>query len=101
MTNHYAAAIDVLTSNHSQARLMAILTNIAKAHPKMVVDAARPYLVKPAKWIQWKKPIAYLINEGRFIAAIKELRILTGVGLKEAKGICDEFRDSGEYRRYL
>jgi ribosomal protein L7/L12 len=71
--------MDIVTSgSHDYYR---IVVEIAKKHPKMVVDAAKGPLGEPA----WMAEVDDFIHEGLKTNAIKEWRVQTGVGLGEAK----------------
>lgn len=73
--NYYAKAIEIVTSNREDWH--EIVVNIAKRHPKLVVEATQ----QP----DWKPQARGLVASGNKIAAIKLCRSATGYGLREAK----------------
>jgi ribosomal protein L7/L12 len=89
--NHYEGAIEIL-QDLTEADAIKMVFRIAKTNPSVIVKS-RPILQKTCPWVQDVKDLLQSVAEGQRgkINAIKAIRSLTGVGLKEAKDIVDSF----------
>lgn len=92
--NYYSEAIEIITKNKSLAS--DLLVEICKFKPSAVIKAYKIIApnIKPAIGMPntWKPAIEKILKHGHYIEAIKELRALTGAGIKEAKEAVDIFR---------
>jgi hypothetical protein len=60
--------------------------------PPVVPIPARPPAPAPAPYPSLSEEEKAMIRSGKFIEAIKDCRCRTGLGLKEAKDLCDDWR---------
>lgn len=80
----YQRVIDVITHDEFYRDAKAILLQIAKTNPQIVVDAADT-INGCGKYNGMSKTVIDCLYAGQKIQAIKQHRIDTGLGLKEAK----------------
>ena len=76
----------------SQENLRLFVTHMARFEPVNFMRVARTIL----QITTWSK-IDFLLRENKKIHAIKEIRDMTGLGLREAKRLVDDRVDSGKH----
>lgn len=88
MDEYSKLIFDLITNGH-QFDYAQIAFNLAKENPRMFCDLAG--ILKDANK-NFNIVVDPFIKAGQQIQAIKELRTLTGWGLKESKDYCDDRR---------
>lgn len=83
MHNDYAKVIDLLMDDKLDFR--KISTELAKKYPQIFIEMASANQPIP----EWCREVIKFMRAVNKIDAIKCVRAATGVGLKEAKDICD------------
>ena len=86
----YQDVIDVVGDINFDYDARAILLQIAKTHPQVVVDAASYLKRGPVKLYGVSQSVMNSLLAGRKIEAIKQQRLDTGMGLKEAKDAVED-----------
>lgn len=91
MSNHYKDAIELL-KNLSPEKSKEIIFEIAKSNPSAIVKAMPENVERKPHQIEWQcRELIHACVNKRKINAIKALKTVAGLGLKEAKDIIDEF----------
>lgn len=83
----FAEVIDIVARPLPQAQVERMLTWIAKNEPELFLRAHKASTVIVSQ--EWARAIVYDLAHGNKVSAIKATRERTGLGLKEAKDICD------------
>lgn len=80
--------VDLLATKDYDADAMVL--QLAKTDPKLFCALAK--ISRPVPVVAWHALVLHNIATAQYVAAIKELRVATGWGLKEAKDVTDEVR---------
>ena len=85
----YKQAIDLLTNKELNYR--AIVIEFAKHHPKLFMKLVVPNrdVIEVLRKEDWMNGCRKYLVDGKKVEAIKLCRNATGLGLKEAKDVCD------------
>jgi ribosomal protein L7/L12 len=92
MSNHaesYQHVLEVITDVNFDNDAKAILIQIAKTHPQIVVDAAC-FIKSDRRMTGMSKELMAALRAGCKIEAIKQYRYDTGASLKDAKDAVEE-----------
>ena len=87
--NYMKEAIDILESHPDKHH--SIITQILKDRPSAIVKSYRLIEVQN---VSWMPDVLRIMRAGHKIAAIKQLRAVTRMGLQEAKEEIEKLQDS-------
>jgi ribosomal protein L7/L12 len=91
MIANYKSAIDLVSTEQNWK---AIVLSIAKDHPDVLLSVVNGPIDNNSSLSDVNlQPIVIDTHGGKKIQAIKQLRALTGFGLKHSKDIIDEIQD--------
>ena len=88
--NYYKEALNILTSD-KELNYKKIVHEFAMQYPKRFVDIVNPQrdVFQVLRKEQWHNDVRSFIMNNQKVEAIKKVRIETGLGLREAKDVCD------------
>ena len=78
--------LDIVASGYDAQKIAHAL---AKKHPTLFLEL---YQQVAAPVLTWHKDVVQSLYAGNVVSAIKLMREKTGLGLKEAKDVCDNLR---------
>jgi len=89
MANYYAEAIRALREKN--INFEKVVYELAATHPKIFMELLAPKrnVFEVLKKEPWQNTVRDFLGQGMKVDAIKLARQETGLGLKEAKDVCD------------
>lgn len=94
--NPYQQAIGIIAAGYDATKIAVAL---AQKHPQIFIELFRETNTPPPD--KWMQDLIGMLYRKEVVTAIKYLRDKTGIGLKEAKDVCDNLREAMEKNGYM